>query len=62
MAKVFDFTSKPFDGITGFLPEGIAVARNGEIYADTSNVNGYANKTALIAVRPGGKPHVLWKR
>jgi hypothetical protein len=62
MAKVFDFTSKPFDGITGFLPQGIAVAPNGEIYTDTSNVNGYANKTALIAVRPGGKPHVLWKR
>jgi streptogramin lyase len=60
MVKVFDF-SKPIDGITGFLPEGIAVAPNGDIYADTWYGNGYANKTALIVMRPGGKPRLLWE-
>jgi len=61
MAPIFDFSRKPFAGVTFFLPEGIAVAPNGDIYADTWDGNGYANKTALIVVRPGKKPRVLWK-
>ena len=61
MVPIFDFSRKPFAGVTNFLPEGIAVAPNGDIYMDTSNGNGYANKTALVVVRPGKKPRVLWK-
>jgi len=61
MSTVIDFSDRAFDGVTGFLPQGIAVAANGEIYADTSPGNGYTNRTALIVVRPGGTPHVLWK-
>jgi hypothetical protein len=61
MVPIFDFSRKRFAGVTTFLPEGIAVAPNGDIYMDTSNSNGYANKTALVVVRPGKKPRVLWK-
>ena len=61
MAPIFDFTRSSFAGITGFLPDGIAVAPNGAIYTDTWAGNGYTNKTALIVILPGGKPRVLWK-
>jgi hypothetical protein len=60
MVKVFDL-SRPVDGVTGFLPEGIAVASNGDIYVDTWYGNGYANKTALMVTRLGKKPRVLWE-
>jgi sugar lactone lactonase YvrE len=62
MKTVVDFSAQRFSGIRGFLPEGIAVARNGDIYADTWRGNGYANAAALIEVRPGHHPHVLWKQ
>ena len=48
-------------GITGFAPDGIAVAANGTIYLDTSPADGYASKTALIEIRPDGTVHVLWE-
>jgi len=61
VVPIVDFSGKPLDGITAFLPQGIAVAPNGEIYTDTAVGNGWANKTALVMVRPGKKPRVLWK-
>jgi hypothetical protein len=60
MKTVFDFSRKPFAGITAFLPEGIAIAPDGDIYTDTWNGNGWANKTALVVLRPGRTPRVLW--
>jgi hypothetical protein len=33
-------------------PNGIAVAANGTIYLDTYRGNGFASKTALIAIKP----------
>jgi DNA-binding beta-propeller fold protein YncE len=62
IAQLFDFGRKPFGGVRNFLPQGIAVAPNGEIYTDTSNRNGYANHTALVEVQLHGKPRILWKR
>jgi streptogramin lyase len=61
MATIYNFIGKRFDGIRAFLPQGIAVAPNGDIYADTALGNGFANATALIVVRPGERPRVLWK-
>lgn len=61
MKTVVNFTGKRFDGITGFVPQGVAVAANGTIYTDTALGNGYTNRTALIEVRPGKRPRVLWK-
>lgn len=58
---IFDFSDRHFDGIRTFLPQGIAVAPNGDIYTDTALGNGFTNKTALVVVRPGAKPRVLWK-
>ncbi len=58
---ILDLGSKPFDGISGFAPEGIAVSRNGAIYVDTWLGNGYTNKTAVVEIRPGGHVQLLWK-
>ena len=58
---VVDFSRKSFDGIRGFLPQGVAVTTDRTIYTDTAVGNGYTNKTALVVVRPGGKLQVLWK-
>jgi hypothetical protein len=43
------------------VPNGLAVAPNGDIFTDTFVGNGFANKTSLIKFRPGGRIQVLWK-
>jgi hypothetical protein len=48
-------------GISGFLPNGIAVAANGAIYLDTDAGNGYASATALVEIQPNGHVRVLWR-
>jgi sugar lactone lactonase YvrE len=48
-------------GITGFSPNGIAVASNGDIYLDTFYGNGYADKSALIMINRRGSPSLLWE-
>jgi sugar lactone lactonase YvrE len=57
---IYDLPVHPRVGIKGFLPDGIAIAPNGTLYLDTWRGNGYASKTALIAIRPGGTVRVLW--
>jgi sugar lactone lactonase YvrE len=52
---------KTYLGITGFCPNGIAVAKDGSIYLDTGQ-NGFADKTALITVGPNGTPSLLWEQ
>jgi streptogramin lyase len=47
-------------GVTGFSPDGIAVAPNGAIYLDTFYGNGYADKSALVDIAPSGHPSLLW--
>jgi sugar lactone lactonase YvrE len=56
-----DFGRRPPGGITGFQPNGIAVAPNGVIYVDTFAGNGFATVSALIEVRPDGRARVLWR-
>ena len=48
-------------GVTGFLPDGIAVAPDGVLYLDTWSGNGWADKTALIEIRPDGAASVIWE-
>lgn len=42
-----------------FQEDGVAVARDGTIYADTFVGNGYTNQTALADVAPDGHAHLL---
>ena len=51
-------------GVTGFSPDGIAVAPGGATYLDTFSGNGYADKSALIMIpAPGaGSPSLLWEQ
>ncbi len=54
------FTVGGITGIKGILqPSGVAVASNGEIYADPDGASGASNATALIAIDPNGDVHVL---
>lgn len=48
--------------IEGFAPDGIGVTANGTIYLDTYRGNGFASKTALVAIAPNGKVRVIWQR
>jgi hypothetical protein len=48
-----------FLGVTGFSPNGIAVAPDGAIYLDTGG-NGFADKSALVVVSPSGHAALLW--
>lgn len=47
-------------GVTGFSPDGIAVAPNGAIYLDTFYGNGYADKSAVVYIAPSGHASLLW--
>ncbi len=58
---LYRLPAHPRIGIEGFPPDGIAVAANGTIYLDTDRGNGFASKTALIAIGPSGKARVIWK-
>jgi hypothetical protein len=57
---IYNLPTHPRVGIKGFLPDGIAIAPNGTLYLDTWP-NGYANKTALIEIRPRGTVRVIWQ-
>ncbi len=58
---LLDFSRDHPAGIGGFLPNGIAVGTDGTFYLDTDAGNGYASRTALIEIRPGGQVRVLWQ-
>ncbi len=51
-------------GITGFSPDGIALAPGGTTYLDTFAGNGYADKSALVMIpaRGAGSPSLLWEQ
>jgi len=51
-------------GISGFSPNGIAVAPGGTLYLDTFSGNGFADKSALIMIPPrgAGSPSLLWEQ
>ena len=58
---VFDFGRSRVAGIRGFVAEGIAVDRRGDIYLDTYP-SGYASTsaTALVEIHPDGSARMLW--
>jgi hypothetical protein len=41
--------------------DGVAVGRNGAVYADTNTGNTVTSVSALVEVKPGGKVLTLWK-
>jgi sugar lactone lactonase YvrE len=51
-------------GITGFSPNGIAIAPGDTTYLDTFYGNGYADKSALVMIPPqgSGSPSLLWEQ
>jgi sugar lactone lactonase YvrE len=57
---IVSLAGRSIDGIRGFSPNGVAVASNGAIYADTGD-NGWANAQALITIAPNGHIDLLWK-
>ena len=58
---VVDFARTHVPGVRNFLPNGIAVAPNGDVYLDTDYGNGWANRTTLIVVHPSGGTSMLWE-
>jgi hypothetical protein len=59
---LYSFDRRKIDGVTGFLPGGIAIAENGTIYTDTDSNNGWSNGSAIIGITSGSHVHVLWRR
>jgi sugar lactone lactonase YvrE len=51
-------------GITGFSPNGIAIAPGDTTYLDTFYGNGYTDKSALVMIPPqgAGSPSLLWEQ
>jgi sugar lactone lactonase YvrE len=58
---LYNLPAHPRVGISGWASDGIAVAPDGTLYLDTWRGNGWAAKTALIAIKPGGAVRVLWQ-
>jgi sugar lactone lactonase YvrE len=59
---LFSFSNRHIAGITGFLPNGIALSKAGTIYTDTDGANGWATGAAIVAVALPHQLSVLWKR
>lgn len=60
MTTIYNFNGRRIAGITGFLPNGLAVSAAGTIYTDTDGGNGWASGTAIIAISPNHALSVLW--
>jgi DNA-binding beta-propeller fold protein YncE len=58
---LYNLPIHPRISIRGWASDGIAVAPDGTLYLDTWRGNGYASKTALIAIQPDGTVRVLWQ-
>ena len=59
---IFSFYSGTFHGIRAFSPNGIAVSKDGAIYVDTWNGDGFADKTAIASISPTGRfSRLLWE-
>jgi hypothetical protein len=52
--------SRKIAGIKNFLPNGIAVSRDGTIYIDTDRGNGWSSRSAIVALVAGGRARTLW--
>jgi hypothetical protein len=60
--NVVDFMTDPLTrDWRGFLPNGIAVAANGEMYVDTDGDSGYTLTAGIIEIRQDGSGHVIWQ-
>jgi DNA-binding beta-propeller fold protein YncE len=60
--NVVDFMTDPLTrDWRGFLPNGIAVAANGEMYVDTDGDSGYTQTAGIIEIRQDGSGHVIWQ-
>jgi hypothetical protein len=54
--------NKLLGGYNAFIAgDGVAVAPNGAVYADTNTGNTFTSVSALVEVKPGGKVLTLWK-
>jgi DNA-binding beta-propeller fold protein YncE len=61
ITTVFDFAKRKVPGLRGdFLPRGIAVAPNGNVYLDTDNGNGWGDRTMLLTLHRDGRFDVVW--
>jgi sugar lactone lactonase YvrE len=49
-------------GVSGFLPAGLAVSRQGRIYTDTGYGNGWSDGSAIVSIAPGGAIQTLWRK
>jgi sugar lactone lactonase YvrE len=59
---IMSFYPGPYDGITGFSPNGIAIGPDGTIYVDTYYGNGWTDRTAIISISPSGaSSQILWE-
>ncbi len=57
---LYTIPSHPRIGINVGAASGIAVAPDGTLYLDTWRGNGWAAKTALIKIKPGGTVRMIW--
>jgi hypothetical protein len=57
---IVDFTAHPVTGVSHFQPNGIAIGPGGEIYTDTFEGNGYADKSALVKIDGAAQQSLLW--
>jgi hypothetical protein len=49
-------------GVSGFLPAGLAVSRQGRNYTDTGYGNGWADGSAIVSIAPDGAFQTLWRK
>jgi hypothetical protein len=60
LVRLRQFGRSRIGGVRGFLPAGLALSREGRIYTDTGNGNGWSDGSAIISIAPGGAVRTLW--
>jgi hypothetical protein len=51
----------PYGRSNIFIPDAVAIANNGDIYAATNVGNTFTSESAIIEITPAGKETLLWK-
>ena len=59
---IYNFGGRKTAGISGFLPDGLAVSNDGAIYTDTYYGNGWSSGSAIVVLTPHHRVRTLWRR
>jgi len=59
---IYNFGGRKTAGLSGFVPDGLAISDDGAIYTDTYHGNGWSSGSAIVVLTPHHRVRALWAR